>query len=196
MVFRENRALAFGMSLFGVMLGLAMGPFITETLLEHYGWRGTLLVLAGFMLQRAPLSLAIWCPQDASKSKAKIQRPSCKGILNFSPFKNRYFVMFCLASAAHKFYFNPFVTHMPSFVVSLGWTLKEAAWLPTVIFIASTVVGFSVSFVSNWVSPTHRVFILMLAAAMGTLSVVILVTVGAYRGALVASVICGIHYGE
>ena len=49
-VFEEHRALAFGISSSGVGIGKFLGPLLISKLDETYGWRGTLLLLGGIIL--------------------------------------------------------------------------------------------------------------------------------------------------
>ena len=196
LVFSKDRALASGLSLFGLMSGLAMGPFITEVLLETFAWRGTVLLLAGLTMHRIPLGLTLWCPQDTTKASNKHQKLHCRSFLDLSLLTNRYFMLFCLASMGATFYIEPFMAHMASLAVSLGLSLREAAWLPTVIFMTCVVFSFIMSFVSNMVSSTHRVLICTGACMMGMVSVLVLVLVKGYKGALLASVFGGVHFGK
>ena len=196
LVFKETRALAMGMSMFGLMIGLAIGPFICEALLEEYALRGTIILQAGILLQRVPLSLAIWCPQDKHKGQGQTRVPACKDMFNFGLLKNKYFMLYCIASGLGRFYFTPFSAHLPSFAVALGASLKDAAWLPTVTFIACAAVSLLITFISNFISPTHRVFIFVVAGLLGTLSVVILLLEPGYIGGLVASALGGMYNGQ
>ena len=89
LVFGESRALAVGISFLGLRTGYAIGPMAAERLLYHFGLRGTLLLMAGIVLHRVPLSLLIWCPQDVQKTAQHPIAPcSLKGILNFRLFRN------------------------------------------------------------------------------------------------------------
>ena len=173
-----------------------MGPIVTESLLDSYGLRGTLLLMAGILLQRLPLSLAIWCPQDKEKKPSKSQRSFLKGILDFSLFKRLNFSLYCLASVAAKFYFDPFVAHMPSLSVSIGTSMSQAALLPTAIFMSCLGLAFLMSFVANVVPSAHRISIYVLAAVTGCLSVVTLLVIRGYTGALVACILAGTFHGE
>ena len=53
--FEEKRALAGGIATAGYSLGYLVLPYTTEVLLEAYGWRGTLVILAAFLVQLLPI---------------------------------------------------------------------------------------------------------------------------------------------
>ncbi len=54
--FSRNRALAQGLSFFGLSIGSMAGSYVVVRLLETYGWRGTMLIHAAIMLHLIPIS--------------------------------------------------------------------------------------------------------------------------------------------
>ena len=192
-VFKENRAFASGLSFLGCMIGNAIGPYTAELFLEHYGLRGALMLEAALFLQRLPSSLFIRCPADIENESAK---PQCKGLLSFSMFKNRRFTLFCLATFFQRFYMDSFVTHMPSFAVASGCTRKAAAMFPTSIFITCIITTLLMSFGANLVSPAHRMCLFVVACAIAVFSVILLLCIQGYAGAMMASVLCGVNIGK
>ena len=104
--------------------------------------------------------------------------------------------MFCLASMFQKLYEDPFLAHMPSFAVTMGSSLQEAALPSTVGFVTSAITLIIISVISNFMSNTHRVLLLVMACGVGTVSVIILLSVRSYIGVIVASTLCGTHLGN
>ncbi|RWS06607.1 Monocarboxylate transporter 9-like protein, partial [Dinothrombium tinctorium] len=48
--FEKRRSLATGLSVCGTGIGTGVFPYLTRYLLIHYSWRGTLLIMSGFLL--------------------------------------------------------------------------------------------------------------------------------------------------
>ena len=192
-VFNENRAFASGLSYLGCMVGMAIGPYTAELFLEHYGLRGAIMMEAALLLQRLPSSLFIWCPNDPDN---KSRKTGCIDLLIFSMFKYKHFSLFCLATIFQRFYMDSFFAHIPNFAVTNGSTRRAAAIFPTSIYLTCTFATLLMSFGANLVSPAHRLCLFVVACATAVLSVILLLCIQGYAGAMVASVLCGVNIGK
>ena len=60
--FRHNRALAAGIGMSGLSLGSTIGSPLTEWLIEHYGWRGALMIHSAIIAHCLVLTLLYKTP--------------------------------------------------------------------------------------------------------------------------------------
>lgn len=77
--FEKRRSFATGLSQCGSGIGTFIFPPLTQVLLNHYGWRGTTLILAGCFLNLAVCGALMrgvqWRPRRKSKSRAPRLEP-------------------------------------------------------------------------------------------------------------------------
>ncbi|ELT92516.1 hypothetical protein CAPTEDRAFT_212587 [Capitella teleta] len=188
LVFHDDPAVTSGFSLLAVLLGMVFGPMFAEILLSRYGYHGATLLFGGILLNRVPLAMTIWCPEEAKPTTTTVT-------LRTSLFKEPTFLLFCLAASFQKFFSDPFVSLLTNYAVHRGATLAQATVLPTALYGTCAATGLVASIVSNFVSSKHRVLIFSLSGLVGTLASVLLIVLPSYAGDIVASAIGGIDMG-
>ena len=203
--FSHNRALASGLAMLGFSIGNIVGPRITEQLLEAYGWKGTLLIMAGLMANRAPIGLTFWPPKkirtsykqnsDSENKSEKSCRSTVTDVVDFSLFKNKAFSLFCLGSMMEMFYITAFINHLPSYAVHKGHSLEQAAFLSSLIFISNTSVRLVVSFVSN-LKCVNKVVQYAMGCLVGSGAIMIMLLADSYYGIMAATILTGAHLGK
>ena len=57
--FGKKRALAMGIVLAGCSIGAMVHPLICQSLIDRYGWRGTMLIYSGIILHTCPAALLL-----------------------------------------------------------------------------------------------------------------------------------------
>lgn len=191
--FNTNHVFANGMAHLGYSMGHVIGPPLTQLLHVEYGWRGCILLLAGLMANQAPLGLTFW--PKTSKKRPPGSKSTCGNVVDFSLFKEKRFLIFCIGSMLQKFYTIAFINHLPSFVVYKGYSLKEAAFLASLLFTTNTVLKVIIAFVSNIKGVDH--FVQFTGGTfLGVVSIVILLCVPGYIGLVLGTLITGLHLGE
>ncbi|XP_066268283.1 monocarboxylate transporter 13-like [Branchiostoma lanceolatum] len=152
--FKKRRALANGLGLSGSGVGTFAFPPVFQLLIDHYGWRGSLFIVAGVALQGCmfgALLRPIYLDEDiddkkrtkSNDTKAHSRRhwtclSLCK-LLDLSLFQKPYFVVFIFASMLVIFgNFIPFV-HLVAHARSVGTAAQEAAFLVSVVGIGDLV---------------------------------------------------------
>ena len=68
--FEKRRSLATGLAVCGSGIGTFIFAPLTEVLLEHFGWKGTILILSGILLNCIPCG-ALFRPVEYPKKKKK-----------------------------------------------------------------------------------------------------------------------------
>ena len=192
LAFVHNRALAGGVTFLGYSAGAAVSSPVVAYLLEEYGWRGTLLLLAGIVLHRVPIAMTI---QIASLEKSEFKQSFIKELIDLRLYKHKTFALFCIACIFHRSSITAFNDHIPSRVVQLGATIQEASRLPVVIFTTVTVTRIMVSIVANLLSTQHRPVFFILGSVMGTLGSVTIVVIEGFVGGIVGSAFLGLNIG-
>ncbi|XP_019628478.1 PREDICTED: monocarboxylate transporter 13-like [Branchiostoma belcheri] len=150
--FKKRRALANGLGLSGAGVGTFAFPPVFQLLIDHYGWRGSLFVVAGVALQGCifgALLRPIYLIEDfenrktvtSNDEKAPSRRRcfSLCRLLDLSLFRKPYFVVFILSNMLLIFgNFIPFV-HLVAHARNVGTGAQEAAFLISVIGIGDGV---------------------------------------------------------
>ena len=204
--FSANRTLASGLATLGFSAGNIVGPRITEFLLEHYGWKGTLLILSALVANRAPIGLTLWPPSKPHcnkdpKANHTVNKPkkSCgsvlKGFVDFSLFKHKLFSLFCVGSLLQRFYITAFINHLPSYSIYKGFSLDQAASLSSLLFISQTTTRLVFSFVSN-MRCIHHLAQYTVGTLIGSCSILVLLLGGTYQTLLAAALVAGLYLGE
>ena len=203
--FSHNRGIATGISLLGYSSGNIVGPYLINYLLEHYGWRGTLLILAAILAHRAPLGLTLWLPtHQVCITTKKVTQPESswqifvtilKRAMDFSLLKNTAFLLFIFASMTQKVFRFATAAHFPSFAVNKDFTMADAAFLSSIVAISNFAFRVLVSLVANlrWLSPLLLYAVGMLA---GGLSIVMLLCLESYTSLLAYVIAMGSHLGQ
>ena len=198
LAFKHNRALASGLAFLGYNIGATGSPHIVAYLIEGYGWRGTLLLMGGILMHRIPISLTIHT-ENKSANKETSQTLSVKSfikeLLDFSLYKNKKWVLFCMAYIIQRGTIQGFTDHNPSRIIHLGKSVHEAAWMEVVSYISGTVSKIVMAFTTNMLSSTWRPFMFTAGSMLGVLASLILVTEGGYKGAIVGAALLGVNIG-
>ncbi|XP_053404599.1 monocarboxylate transporter 14-like [Mercenaria mercenaria] len=82
--FTKRRALANGIAVCGSGVGTFVMNHLTRYMLDHYGWRGTVLLFAGIALQGAALGLLLLPPLPKLKDPTLTDAPKAMYIKNIN----------------------------------------------------------------------------------------------------------------
>ena len=144
--FNKHRSLATSLVYCGIPFGNLFSPMITNSFLDTYGFRGTLLLHSGIMLNTVVLSGTFWPAKlkpskgDGSKtsdSETAGEPVNKSGICDFSLCKNYVFIMLIISFCLIRFNTVTFVDHTPSRAVYMGYDLKWAGFLITVLCVSN-----------------------------------------------------------
>ena len=188
--FHKNRSIATAISMFGVSVGQIIGPMLLETLVDHYGWRGAMLLFAGITLHNLPLAL-LYC-----RAKHEMEQKASKGIkhiilqmIDFSLLTDICFVLFCIGFFLVKFNILGYYQHLPARTVHMGHGSREAAILLTITGICSGTNRLLSGFIAN-LKCTNRVLMYSMGITIGGLATAILPLTEPFW---LTSAICGIY---
>ena len=155
--FDKNRALAAGISAIGISVGNMAGAPITQLLMDHYGWRGALIIISGVTLHLL-IVCAAYRPLNIYSHgvKKNTVEPSLtmlsrvtKNISDFSIFKNVPFTMFTFGAFFVGAGAIPFIHHMTSHAVFYGIDRQKAALLNTAFSVSALCARLATSFLAN-----------------------------------------------
>ena len=118
-----------------------------------------------------------------------------KEATDFTLFKRKTFLLFCIGAVLQGFFTNAYLSHLPSFVVYKGHTLEQAASLFSLLFVVNICTRLVVSFVSN-LSCVNLYAQYTLGVLAGCCSILLLLTIEDYAALVASVVLCGIHLGE
>ncbi|XP_013386021.1 monocarboxylate transporter 12 [Lingula anatina] len=142
LAFDRHRSLAMGISISGVGAGMIVQPYLIEYLIHFYGWRGSMLIQAGLMLQsvvcgalmKLPTAKHITCLPECEK--ASNIKPK---ILDLGIFVNFNYValtanifLFCLGMSV-------VLVHLPHVADTLSFSHDQSALLISIIGITNTI---------------------------------------------------------
>ena len=154
--FNRFRSLAMGISLLGMAFGSVASPMITRTLLDYYGWRGALTILAAINLQTLPFVCLLKPPPDPLRHKNtqattedKTFQHFWKELQDFSLLRRLDVKLYCFSSMMFTIGFYTYTHHLPSRIVSKGLSLRTASLIPTYMAISIIIVRLGVSIMSN-----------------------------------------------
>ncbi len=173
--FEKRRAFAAGISGVGMGIGVLTTPLIYSLLIDHFGWRGTMLLHAGLALQGVVLG-ACYRPLrplpsaqkdmrqggDSESKKGRIMSKLCDTRL----LKQKTFALFLIANFGQMFGHFGGMTMVPIRAVSLGMTKMQGALLMLVAGLCSTAARFINSFLAN-LKCTNRVLEMAVAGTIG-----------------------------
>lgn len=124
--------------------GAIVFPFLITFCVDLYGWRGTLLIFSGIFFNVIPCGIFLWfCQKKAENMTRKnvIQLPenvnTPKKLLDASVFKNLLFNVFLFTMSTTMGFMNIFITILPSFLFSKGFSLSMSAQACSIMFITS-----------------------------------------------------------
>lgn len=181
--FEKHRALAAGMSAAGISVGTLIGGPVVGKLIQTFGWRGALLILAGIAANSSVLG-CVYRPVTQIQSSVKnldvemidskgtkpsadkaknVKTEGLRGMLvqlykdmtNFSLFRNAAFALCCFGTFFMNVGMVTFYQHTPKRAVFLEIKRDMAVLLPTVIGVATLTARIIGSFIAN-MSCTNR----------------------------------------
>ncbi|ELU12051.1 hypothetical protein CAPTEDRAFT_219772 [Capitella teleta] len=129
--FEERKALASAISLSGVSFGtLIAGPFF-NVLIEAYGWRGCLMILAGLTLNLFPVALTYRpCTRRArTESNTLIKQRLKSRLCKMSLFRKPTFILCLFGNLFMALGHFPVYSHTPNRAVHYGIGRSNAALL-------------------------------------------------------------------
>lgn len=198
--FVKHRALAAGMSAAGISVGTLIGGPVVGKLVQTFGWRGALLILAGIsancsvfgFLYRpvTQIRTSVKIPDveiidnkvaQPIEDKAKnVKNDGLRGMLvqlyrdmtNFSLFRNAAFAMCCFGTFFMNIGMVTFYQHTPKRAVFLEIEIDMAVLLPTVIGVATLVGRIVGSFTGN-MRCTNRTLQYGLSVAVGGILLIV-----------------------
>ena len=167
--FSRRCALANGLFMTGFSLGWLLLPPLLRLVIDMYGWRAGLMVMAMLALQGVvlgallrPVPAASLQQEDHSK-KAYIQQDSStvpksdvlpeKRTITRSLFSNVWFIMFLIGDFAIQMGFRTVMVYTPMRCDLLGLTKSQAAWLMSTVGLAG-LVGYPVA---GWLADRPRI---------------------------------------
>ena len=114
--FDKYKSLASGMTLAGQSVGMIVVGPVCRLLIDHYGWRGAMIILAGITLQGC-ITAAIMAPFQQIQSQ---QPRSWKQSLNIKILRNCNFGFFALSYSQAGFLYSSMMVLSPSRAVTKG----------------------------------------------------------------------------
>ena len=148
--FEKRLSTATGLAICGSGIGtMVFAPF-TRWLLDQYGWRGTLALLAALTLNCAACSVLFIPPVQTRKVeevKVKTERKTLKIYLDL--LKNVLFLLKVIAVALTSMAYFTCYIFIPDLVVSLGYSTQQAALAISSIGIANTVSRAGLSWIGD-----------------------------------------------
>ncbi|XP_013386020.1 monocarboxylate transporter 9 [Lingula anatina] len=140
--FERRRSLAMGISIAGIGAGMMTQPYIIEYLVETYGWRGSLLIQSGFLLQTMSIGAVLHeLPpryQDIPVVATEDTTPKPK-IIDFTIFLSFSYVLLCINNFLFCVGLSVVMVHLPHVADVLDFSHKQGAFLLVVIGISNTI---------------------------------------------------------
>lgn len=139
--FSRRISLANGIVTAGSGVGtIAMGPLMQLTV-NRLGWANSTRVLAGMLSLCTIGALLYRLPSEADKAMEKVEKDEKKErppMFDFSVFKNKAFLVWCLSLSAFMMgYFVPFV-HLPAYAEECGIPNSQSSTLVGMMSVGST----------------------------------------------------------
>ena len=156
--FDKHRGMATSLAASGLPVGNTLSPFITNFLLDTYGWRGCLIIHGGILLNTVVLAMTLWPVKVQQTEKVE---PSVinffKSLLkSFTMLKRKPVVFFSCAIFFMIFNIQTYYDHMPSRVVFLGYELNYAGLILSALGFGNLIGRLSCSVIMgfNIIDPT------------------------------------------
>ena len=132
--FDKRKALAMGLYFTGQSISLFLWPPIVSVLFNYYGWRGTFMILAGFMLHGCLVGALMRPFKGMDKTNRVKERKSvCPGLKSqVKVFKNKYWVVFCAAFLMVMFGIQFMQTYLPTMAEGHASSGTDAAFLVSI----------------------------------------------------------------
>lgn len=126
-------------------IGGLIFPNLIAVIIELYGWRGCMFILAGINLQVVPLAIFLTFAQKEAKIpqnsevEAKRNPEESQKLLDLSVLKNFLFVMYIFSVGLTVGGINTVFSMLPDFLYEKGLNLKGAANIYALYYILSAV---------------------------------------------------------
>ena len=98
---------------------MAIFPFLIDSLVNTYGWRGSLLVLGGLTFNMCLFSSFFRPLQDSRKSKAH------NPVISFCIFKIPAYICFCASNLLANLAQSIYILHVPSYAKTKGFNAND-----------------------------------------------------------------------
>lgn len=221
--FVKHRALAAGMSAAGISVGTLIGGPVVGKLVEAFGWRGALLILAGIAANGAVLG-SFYRPvttirvsvnssgnemidrkitkSDTGTAKI-VKNDGLRGMLvqlykdmtNFSLFRNTAFALCCFGTFFMNVGMVVFYQHTPKRAVFLKIERDLAILLPTVMGVATLVARIIGSIIGN-MSCTNRTLQYGVSIVLAGILLIATATASSFTAVAVLSAAIGFLGGK
>ena len=153
--FGKRRKLATAIATTGIPVGNLLAPLLLSQVLQLFGWRSSLLLHGGVIMQMIWLSWA-WPSKLKSKSVPK-RNSSSRCCFELSLLCDAALVVFVVCLSLQHVAAYASVDHTPSRVVHLGGSVEEAASLVTIICVGPFNLKSSTQPVSDVILPLQEV---------------------------------------
>ena len=204
--FNKHRSLATSLVYCGIPFGNLFSPMITNSFLSTYGLRGTLLLHSGIMLNTVVLSGTFWPAKpkqrrgdgtETNRSLKAGQSVNKSGLCDFSLCRNIPFIMLISSVVLIRFNTATFMDHTPSRTVHLGYDLKWAGFLMTVLCISSLTSRLVCSVVTIFLQQINSLLIYAICGSIRAVtSCLVPLASSSYYRLLICSVTFGASQGK
>ena len=123
--FKRHRAIAFGIASLGAALANMSFPWITTSLIQYYGWRGSLMISSGLVAQICVASMLLKpVPSRTSHNQNAFQKDishtkSGSFIMQTKQiFRNSCFILHCINSVLLTLTVSVAITHVIAYAES------------------------------------------------------------------------------
>lgn len=180
--FDKNRALAAGIAALGMSIGNMIGAPIQQLLIDHYGWRGSMIMLSGISLHLLVLCsayrpLSYTRQRNTSSRDRSLEVTECRrvlarilrdisdlSILRYAPYTMCLVGTFFVGAGG-----IPFNHHVASHAVFYKVDRQSAALLTTIISLGITAGRLASSFFANMKCSNRVLFYGIAATISGVL---------------------------
>ena len=192
--FDKRRAFAANISSMGQGIATLVTAPIYSLLINHYGWRGAMVIHAGIVLQAAVLGACYRpLPKHKDLKQQHVMNPKTEKqtvvskLCDSRLLRQRTFSVFVIGSTLWTVGFITLITYVPSKAVSLGMTKMQGALLLLTLGICSVTTRLVNSILSN-LKCVNRVLEVGVAALMGG---VLMCLIGSFEGFITTAVAVG-----
>ncbi len=127
--FNVWRPLAFCLALMGASIANMCFPWINRSLIEHYGWRGALIVTSGFAAQMSIAGMLLRPePKSDVKSEYDSKKDNRDSFINQTRmlFTTPNYVLFLISNVLFLFNTGIVITHIVAYVESQGFSSNQS----------------------------------------------------------------------
>lgn len=204
----KHTSLATGVATAGSGLGMTVFPTIVGYLIDVYTWRGSLIILAGLMLNLFVFGLLLRPLPQSKKTRDEDetmlenigendQDKGTKGkrFRNYLVFCVFEFDVFFVGNILWNMGLNIVVTFGPDFILtSLGVTSIEAAYMLTVLGLCTFLGSLLTGFIGNF-HCVNRLFLYVLVCVLSGFGVICFPVAKTYVMLMAAHAVVGLGFG-